>query len=162
MSMGLLDLIRPSPQLRVMMVTSHADALSEELCSFLAGCEGTMDVSLYPGEHCVPERPQICRVDPIKDFRSPLRTASRDYEAVIVHDVLHRHASPLRLLQMVYRSMENSAQIIIVQPKGSMQGSEVEALCEQSEFRAPNTISDLAEGYDVTVAKKMHMWGNGL
>lgn len=162
MSMSLLDLLRPSPQLRVMMVTSHADALAEELCSFLADCGGTMDVSLFPGEHCIPQRQQICRVDPIKDFRSPLRTASRDYEAVVVHDLLHRHASPLRLLQMVYRSMENSAQVIIVQPKGSIECAEIEALCEQSEFRAANTIPDLVEGYDVTVAKKMHMWGNGL
>lgn len=40
--------------------------------------------------------------------------------------------------------------------------SHADALCEQSEFRAANTIFDLVEGYDVTVAKKIHMWGAGL
>ena len=31
----------------------------------------------------------------------------------------------------------------------------------QHEFRAHNEI-DLLEGYDLVMAKKMHMWGNGL
>jgi hypothetical protein len=35
-------------------------------------------------------------------------------------------------------------------------------MLEKSEFRAANTICDLIVGYDVIVAKKMHMWGNGL
>jgi hypothetical protein len=35
-------------------------------------------------------------------------------------------------------------------------------MLDKSEFRAANTISDLIAGYDVIVAKKMHMWGNGL
>jgi hypothetical protein len=43
-----------------------------------------------------------------------------------------------------------------------METSEVEAMLEKSEFRAANTISDLIAGNDVIVAKKMHMWDNGL
>jgi hypothetical protein len=39
---------------------------------------------------------------------------------------------------------------------------EVEELLDKSEFRAANTIVDLIDGYEVIVAKKMHMWGNGL
>ncbi|MDQ1245442.1 MAG: hypothetical protein QG565_1783, partial [Campylobacterota bacterium] len=34
-------------------------------------------------------------------------------------------------------------------------------LLEEFEFRAPNEI-DIVEGYDLIIAKKMHMWGNGL
>ena len=39
---------------------------------------------------------------------------------------------------------------------------EVESLLDQVEFRAINAITDFIEGYDVIVAKKMHMWGKGL
>jgi hypothetical protein len=40
--------------------------------------------------------------------------------------------------------------------------SEVEDLLDKAEFRATNTIMDLIDGYEVIVAKKMHMWGAGL
>jgi hypothetical protein len=43
-----------------------------------------------------------------------------------------------------------------------MESAEIEAMLEKSEFRAANTIRDLIAGYDVIVAKKMHMWGKGL
>jgi hypothetical protein len=56
----------------------------------------------------------------------------------------------------------NATEIIIVQKNGSMEIGEIEALLDQSEFRATNTIGDLIDGYEVIVAKKMHMWGNGL
>jgi len=34
-------------------------------------------------------------------------------------------------------------------------------MLEEFEFRAANDI-DVVEGYDLVMAKKMHMWGNGL
>jgi hypothetical protein len=34
-------------------------------------------------------------------------------------------------------------------------------LLEKFEFRAPNEI-DVIDEYDLVMAKKMHMWGNGL
>ena len=40
--------------------------------------------------------------------------------------------------------------------------SEIEALLDQVDFRAINAMNDLIQGCDVIVAKKMHMWGNGL
>ncbi len=40
--------------------------------------------------------------------------------------------------------------------------AEVEDLLDKSEFRATNAIMDLIDGYEVIVAKKMHMWGAGL
>jgi hypothetical protein len=37
----------------------------------------------------------------------------------------------------------------------------VKTILEDHEFRAPNEI-DIMEGYDLIMAKKMHMWGAGL
>lgn len=156
------DLLHPSPQMKILAVSSHADFLLSELADFLQPHNGSMDIALYPGEHQEVSNTSIARRDTLKDYTSPPRSTSRDYEAVIVQDVLHLHTLPLKFLQLIYRSMENSAEVIIVQKKGVMETSDVEALLEQSEFRAPNSIDDLIEGYDVIVAKKMHMWGAGL
>lgn len=162
MTVQLFELIHPSPQLKLMMVTSHADDVTEALARYLAGHNGTMDLSLYPGEHTSIESQQIHRTDLIKDYRSPLRCGSREYEAVILQDILHLHEMPEKLMQLVYRSMENAAEVIVMQTKGTVEPSRIEVLLEKVEFRAHNTISDLVPGYDVIVAKKMHMWGNGL
>jgi hypothetical protein len=156
------DLFQTSPQMKILVATSHSDTLVEEICTYLEPFNATVDLSLYPGEHTDHASAAIGKVDTIKDFNSPIRSATRDYETIILQDILHLHSLPLKLLQLVYRSLENSAEVIIVQSKEAMETSEIEALLEKAEFRAANTISDLIEGYDVIVAKKMHMWGNGL
>lgn len=159
---AITQLLHPSPQMKIMLVTYAAGELARTLLAFLEPHNGTMDLSLYPGEHEPLRSPHLGKTDVIKDYRSPLRSASRDYEAIIVHDVLFRHEMPLKLLQLMYRSMENSAEIIVLHPQGQMDPFEAQGILEQAEFRAANTITDLIEGYDIFVAKKMHMWGNGL
>jgi hypothetical protein len=156
------NLFQTSPQMKILVATSHSDPLIEEICTYLEPFNATVDLSLYPGEHGKYSSAVIGKVDTIKDFNSPIRSATRDYETIVLQDILHLHSLPLKLLQLTYRSLENSAEVIIVQSNGAMETSEVEAMLEKSEFRAANTISDLIEGYDVIVAKKMHMWGNGL
>jgi len=156
------DLFQTSPQMKILVATSHSDTLIEDICTYFEPFNAIVDLSLYPGEHTEHASTVIGKVDTIKDFNSPIRSATRDYETIIFQDVLHLHSLPLKLLQLVYRSLENSAEIIIVQKCGVMETSEIEAMLEKSEFRAANTICDLIAGYDVVVAKKMHMWGNGL
>lgn len=156
------DLFQTSPQMKILIATSHADGMIDEVCTYLEPFNATIDLSLYPGEHSQHLSPHLSKVDTIKDFNSPIRSATRDYETIILQDILHLHSHPLKLLQLVYRSLENSAEVIIVQKCGVMETSEVEALLEKSEFRAANTIRDLIKECDVIVAKKMHMWGNGL
>lgn len=156
------DLFQTSPQMKILVVTSHADDLIEEICTFLEPFNAAVDLSLYPGGHTEHSSAVIGKRDVIKDFNSPFRSATRDYETIVLQDVLHLHSLPLKLLQLVYRSLENSAEIIIVQSKGALETADVEALLEKAEFRAANTITDLLGGHDVIVAKKMHMWGNGL
>lgn len=156
------DLFQTSPQMKILLATSHSDTLTEEICTYLEPFNATVDLSLYPGEHTEHSSSVIGKCDIIKDFNSPIRSATRDYETIVLQDILHLHSLPLKLLQLIYRSLENSAEVIIVQTKGAMETSDIEALLEKAEFRAANTISDLIVGNDVIVAKKMHMWGNGL
>ncbi len=156
------QLLHPTPNTKIMVATSHMDSMMEELGSFLSPYNGTIDVSLFPGEHAEYSNPSIHKIHAIKDYKSPAFGIPRDYAAVIVQDVLHFHELPLKFLQLVYRTLLNATEIIIIQKNGSMSIHEVEELLDKAEFRATNTIMDLIDGYEVIVAKKMHMWGNGL
>jgi hypothetical protein len=156
------QLLHPTPHTKIMVATSHLDEMIEKLSSFLSPYEGLIDISLFPGEHQEVSIPSIHKIQAIKDYKSPAFGIPRDYSAVIVQDVLHFHESPLKFLQLIYRTLLNATEIIIIQKNGSMSIHEIEDLLEKTEFRATNTIMDLIEGYEVIVAKKMHMWGNGL
>ncbi|OHD95008.1 MAG: hypothetical protein A2552_05855 [Sulfuricurvum sp. RIFOXYD2_FULL_44_160] len=134
--------------------------MTEEMGDFLAPYEGLIDVSLFPGDH--QNLTSFHKTFTIKDYKSPAGGIPRDYAAVIVQDVLHLHESPHKFLELLYRTLLNASEIIILQKNGSMSFPEVESLLDQVEFRAINAITDFIEGYDVIVAKKMHMWGKGL
>ncbi len=155
-------LLHPTPHTKIMLITSHRDAMVEELGDCLAPYEGLLDLSLFRGEHQEISHPTLHKIFTIKDYHSPAGGIPRDYACVIVQDVLDRHLSPVKFLQRIYHTLLNACEIIIVQKKGSMPISEIEALLDQVDFRAINAMNDLIQGCDVIVAKKMHMWGNGL
>jgi hypothetical protein len=154
------SLLHPTPHTKIMVVTSHLDSMAEELSHFLTPYEGLIDVSLFPGDH--QSLAPFHKTFTIKDFKSPAGGVPRDYASVIVQDVLHLHESPRKFLELIYRTLLNASEIIIVQKNGSMSIAEVESLLDEAEFRAINTMSDLIEGNEVIVGKKMHMWGAGL
>jgi hypothetical protein len=154
------SLLHPTPHTKIMVATSHLDSMVEELSNFLIPYEGLIDVSLFPGDH--QNDPLLHKIFTIKDYNSPAGGVPRDYAAVIVQDVLHRHESPKKFLELIYRTLLNASEIIIVQKNGSMNIAEIESLLDEVEFRAINAITDLIDGHEVIVGKKMHMWGNGL
>lgn len=154
------SLLHPTPHTKIMVVTSHLDSMAEELGNFLAPYEGLIDVSLFPGDH--QSLSTFHKTFTIKDYKSPAGGIPRDYACVIVQDVLHLHESPQKFLQLIYRTLLNASEIIIIQKNGSMSIAEVESLLDQVEFRAINAITDLIEGHEIIVGKKMHMWGAGL
>lgn len=80
---------------------------------------------------------------------------------VIFKDIFHLHENPNMMLKLAYTTLANTAHIIIMQEKGTMDIEAMKILLEEYEFRAPNAIDVLPE-YDLVMAKKMHMWGNGL
>ncbi len=156
------QLLHPTPHTKIMVITSHLDGMIEELSTFLTPFEGQIDLSLFPGVHRDFSHTCLHKSFTIKDYNSPAGGIPRDYSAVIVQDVLHLHHSPLKFLQLIYRTLLNATEIIIVQQKGAISVANVESLLDTAEFRAINTMEDLIEGCEVIVGKKMHMWGNGL
>jgi hypothetical protein len=158
----LLELIGDAPGLKVLEVTTHADALSAALSDHVKKCGGELTIAAYPGEHTRPEHTEHLKYGEIKHFKAPFKAAARDYEVIILNDILHLHAFRERLLKHAYQGLENSAILIVLQSEGTMPREKVEAMVEACEYRAVNTIDSLVAGCQATVAKKLHMWGNGM
>jgi len=89
------------------------------------------------------------------------RLVAREFEYVVLSDILTDINNVDRLIKTCYHSLENSAQIIILSRKDKQDVYSLLDICDRNDFRASNQI-DIFEEYNVVVAKKMHMWGNGL
>ena len=158
----LLELIGEAPGLKVLEATTHADGLSEALARHVQKCGGELQIAAYPGEHTAHPEGEGITFYEINSFKSPFKASARDFEFIILNDLLHLHAFAEKLLKHAYQGLENSAFVIVIQSEGSMPAEEIEAMLERCEYRAGNTIHDLIEGAHVSVAKKLHMWGNGM
>ena len=152
-----LELFHPLPGNGYLLVATRLDAVADALHEKIEEVGGNFSIALYgEGEY------KNAKVENIDSFSKPFRALPRDNDRVIFYDIFTRHTSKKMLLQLAYRTLANAAEVVIVEPKGAFGSEEMYALLEQMEFRAPNRIEDILEGYDVFVAKKMHMWGNGL
>ncbi|MCD6191623.1 MAG: hypothetical protein J7K14_08835 [Sulfurimonas sp.] len=113
----------------------------------LEGVDGELDLALYNEDNL--------------DFSKPFRAPARSNDMVIFKDTFHAHQNQKMILKIAYTSLANTADIIIMEKKGVMDIEAMKEMLEEFEFRAPNEI-DIVEGYDLVMAKKMHMWGAGL
>ena len=89
------------------------------------------------------------------------RLKSREFEYCILFDTISTCQNKEKFLKACYHSLENSAFIIIIELKLSNNISEIIELLDICEFRVANNI-DIFENYNLIMAKKLHMWGNGL
>lgn len=156
-----LDLFHPQPGYKLLEVTTHAGEISSLLIDFLKPYDGRLAVAQYPGEHESFEASENLKLQNVPDFTKVFRALPRDNDIVILNDILHRHHLPDRILKAVYTTLANTGEVIIMAPKGEMDLHQMCQELENAEYRAPNPIDIFAE-YDLVMAKKMHMWGNGL
>ncbi len=157
-----LQLIQPQPGFKVLDITAHADDLTAAVAEHLSGfSKHRLSLSLYPGEHQPFEESESLKIHTVASYNAPFRALPRDNDIVMIRDVFHRHAFRERILKGIYTTLANTGDIIILSKKGSADVEELKAMLEATEFRASNSI-DILEGYDLVMAKKMHMWGNGL
>lgn len=157
-----LELIQPQPGFKILDITAHADELSEALLKHLDPFpKHRLGLAMYPGEHHEFSADDNLKLQNIPNFGAPFRALPRDNDVVIIRDVLHRHTMPSRVLKAIYTTLANTGDIIIITKKGAVDVEEQKRMLEEHEYRAPNAI-DILDGYDLVMAKKMHMWGNGL
>jgi hypothetical protein len=156
-----LELFNPLPGNHYLQVTTKPDATTLALQDIIKKVDGELRVAIYAEDELVDERLSDAKVQFIKKFNTPFRALPRDNDIVILKDILTQHENPELLLKIAYTTLANTADIIIMEPKGAMDIEATKELLERFEFRAPNSI-DILDEYDLVMAKKMHMWGNGL
>lgn len=89
------------------------------------------------------------------------RLKTREFEFVILSNSFSACTNKKQFLSSCYHSLENSAYIIIIEDKNKNNTQEIIELLDEVEFRVANSI-DIFENYNLIMAKKLHMWGNGL
>lgn len=90
-----------------------------------------------------------------------LRATAREYEYIVLGDILSYCLNKDKILQLMYKAIENSGNIIILEKKSNNNKEEILNLLDELGFMASNNI-DLFDEYYMFTAKKMHHWGNGL
>jgi len=152
-----LELFHPNPGNAYLLVTSDIDTIAEALFSKIDDVDGKCGIALYgDGEF------EGAKVQHIPSLSKPFKTQPREYDRVIFYNILTKHTNKELLLKLAYRTLSNAAEVIIVEQKDTLHVEKTKELLESCEYRAPNHIEDILEGFDVFTARKMHMWGNGL
>lgn len=142
-----LQLFKPYPASRYLQVSSQEDKITKELKRLLDVVDGKLNLVLYNEQNL--------------NFSQAFRASPRDHDIVIIQDVLSKHENPKMILKLAYQTLANSANIIILEKKNTTDILSTKILLEELEFRSANEI-DILKDYDLIMAKKMHMWGNGL
>ena len=140
-----------------MQVTTVADETTQVLSNLLDGI-GEFSLVIY-GEK--DDTLDFKNIKYVKTMKEPFRAIPRSNDMIILKDIFDSHENQDMLLKLSYHSLANTADIIIMEKKGVMDLESIKQKLEEFEFRAANDI-DIVDGYDLVMAKKMHMWGNGL
>ncbi len=141
------QLFTPLPGNHYLEVCTKEDEVTKFLSSIMNKVDGELSVILYDEDNL--------------KFSEPFRARPREHDTVIFKDVFSKHENKKMILKLSYLTLANAANVIILEKKGNLDLEETKSLLQEMEFRSANEI-DIIEGYDLVVAKKMHMWGNGL
>lgn len=157
-----LQLFNPSPGNHYIQVTTSIDDTTSALYELMKNVDGELRIAHYIDEDAATDSDYLdVKVQHIKNFSHPFRALPRDNDIVIFKDIFNLHNNQELLLKTAYTTLANAANIIIMEKKGTMDVDKTKDILERFEFRSSNYIDVLPE-YDLVMAKKMHMWGNGL
>ncbi|MEA1955868.1 MAG: hypothetical protein U9N02_05165 [Campylobacterota bacterium] len=154
-----LQLFNPYPGSHYMQVTSLPDDTTHALANLLDGI-GEFSLAFY-GDKIDETEFKNTNIKYIKNMNQPFQAMPRSNDIIILKDIFASHENQDMLLKLSYSSLANTADIIIMEKKGVMDIEAIKIMLDDYEFRAVNDI-DIVDGYDLIMAKKMHMWGNGL
>jgi len=97
----------------------------------------------------------------VDESSAKLRATAREYEYIVLGNILSFCEDKTNILRLMYKAIENSGNIIILEKISNDNKYEILDLLESIGFQAPNCIELFDDTYIFT-AKKMHHWDNGL
>lgn len=138
------SLFQEFPNIAILHINNGVDFLNPLLEELALNLEGKVDLINFVDE---------------KSAR--IKSSARDFEYIILSDILSYCPNKDKILKIMYKALENSANIIILENKSHKNTDEIKELLDKTSFVAINDI-DLFEDYNLITAKKLHMWGSGL
>ena len=157
-----LELFNPYPGNHYLQITTNVDETTTALYELMNGVDGELSLVVYDeNEIDLESKFPNAKIQHIKNFKNPFRALPRTHDVVVFKDIFHLHQNQKGILKIAYGTLANAAHIIIMQKKGTMDIEAMKEMLEEFEFRSSNAIDVLPE-YDLVMAKKLHMWGNGL
>ena len=157
-----LELFNPYPGNNYLQITDIADETTDALYELIKSVDGVLNIVIYSDEDIsLSERFPDANIQYIKNLNQPFRALPRTNDIVIFKDIFHKHENKKAILKIAYTTLANAADIIIMQKKESTNVNDILNILEEFEFRSQNQI-DVLDEYDLVMAKKLHMWGNGL
>ncbi len=157
-----LELFNPLPGNCYMQVTTNPDDTTTALGKLMQNVNGELRVVYYTEDQEAFDALDVEKKQQVDNFLKPFRALPRDNDVVIFQELLSKHTKPEQLIKIAYTTLANAAHIIIMEKKGVMNIEATIDMLDRFEFRSPNYIDSVVEGYDLVMAKKLHMWGNGL
>jgi hypothetical protein len=158
-----LELFNPYPGNNYLQITDKVDITTDALYTLIQSVDGILNLVIYSAdnENDFSEQFPDANIQYIKNLKQPFRALPRTNDIVIFKDIFHLHENQKGILKIAYATLANAGEVIIMQKKGTMDIEATLTLLEEFEFRSQNYIDVLPE-YDLVMAKKLHMWGNGL
>ena len=138
------DLFQPFENIALLHINNKVDFLTPVLEEVATSFNGSCDTKVFKDESS-----------------ARLRATARDYEYIILSDILSHCQNKDKIIKLMYKALENSANIIILEKISHNNVDEIKELLDKASFVAINHI-DLFDEYVIITAKKLHMWGNGL
>lgn len=138
------DLFQPYINISILHIKKDIDFLNPTIEEVVSSLEGSLKYIPFIDEKSI-----------------KLHASAREFEYIVLSDILLYCPNKDKILKQIYRALENSANIIILEKKSNKNLDEIKELLDKTSFVAINNI-DLFEEYNLITAKKMHMWGSGL
>lgn len=97
----------------------------------------------------------------VDESSAKLKATAREFEYIVLGNIFSSCVDQEIILKLMYKALENSGNIIILEKISNNNRYELLDLLEKVGFQAPNCIELFDDTYIFT-AKKMHHWDNGL
>jgi len=137
------SLFEDSPNIAILNINNNCDDIANELRDITNNTNGEFVLK------------QFSDID-----LNRFKLKNRNFEYAIISNCLNDIQNQDRFITGVYHSLENSAFIILIEPKQSSDISAMIDLLDRNNFRAVNDIN-IFDKYNLVMAKKLHMWGAG-
>jgi len=157
-----LELFTPYPGNQYLQITDKVDETTDALYKLMQSVDGTLNLVLYASDDKdISKRYPEANIQYIDTLTKPFRALPRTNDIVIFKDIFSKHKNQKGILKIAYTTLANAAEIVIMEKKDTTDTQATLDILEEFEFRSQNKI-DILDEYDLVMAKKLHMWGNGL